>query len=283
MIGSLYYRHPEILLESLSQMNDSYTKNAKKSSNKLMRLMQQFYIFLFGIPEIGFQVRSMYYRWALGEVIKHAQPKKVLDAGSGIGNYVFDMARGLFGVEADGWEIDRRKLQFAKDFADELKITNAHFSYGDITKKPKIVGAYDFVVNVDVLEHVKEYKKALTHLYVSLKPGGYLFIHTPQAHQKRFFRQFETWEHEDHVREGFEPDALRRDLERIGFEVLAVRNSFGFFGSLAWELNHLLLGRHMILAGLLYPFLYVLALLDPTVRNSRGLCFAILARKKDKT
>lgn len=280
MIGSLYSRHPEILLESLSQMNDSYTQNAKKPANGLMRSLQQIYIFVFGIPEIGFQVRSMYYRWALSVVRRDIQPKRVLDAGSGIGNYVFDMARTFVGVQADGWEIDRRKLQFAQHFAEELAITNARFSFGDITQKPKIKGAYDLVVNVDVLEHIKEYKKALTNMY---SPGGYLFIHTPQSNQKRFFRQFETWEHEDHVREGFEPDLLRRDLERIGFEVLAVRNSFGFFGSLAWELNHLLLGRHMILAGLLYPLLYVLASLDPMVRNNRGLCVAILARKKKKT
>lgn len=283
MIGSLYFRHPEILLESLSQMNDSYTQNAKKPAKGLMRNLQQLYIFLFGIPEIGFQVRSMYYRWALSVVKRHIAPKRVLDAGSGIGNYVFDMARMFPGVHADGWEIDRRKMQFAQRFSTELKITNAHFSYGDITKKPNIAGAYDFVVNVDVLEHIKEYKKALANIHLLLKPGGYLFVHTPQENQKRFFRQFETWEHDDHVREGFKPDVLRRDLERIGFDVIAVRNSFGFFGSLAWELNHLLLGRHMMLAGLLYPLLYVFASLDPVVRNNSGLCVAILARKKKKS
>lgn len=282
MIGSMFYRHPEILLQSLSDMNESYQRNARSGSARIMSVLHQIYIRVFGIPEIGFQVRSMYFQQAVDKIRAGDIPESILDVGSGIGSYVFELSKLFPSASVDGWEIDRNKLAFAKKFADELGMSNVRFSYGDITKMSKVHARYNFVLTVDVLEHIDDYTSALRHMYQVLKPGGYLYIHTPSQHQRRFFRVFRSWEHEDHVREGFDPETFGRDLKKVGFSDIHIRHSFGPIGSLAWELNHLLLARSFVLAGVFYPFLYLLSRCDVLLPNTRGLCISVIARKRVK-
>lgn len=279
MTGSIYADHPEVLMQSFTTMNDAYASTSSAKGG-LLAFLQKLYIRLFGIPEIGFQVRTMYFREAMHSIAAAHTPGRILDVGSGIGNYVYESLRIFPKAQVDGWEIDRKKLSFAKKFFKDKDITQGLFAYGDITKKPAKSGVYDLIVNIDVLEHIKDYKKALRHMHMLLAQGGHVYIHVPQVNQKRIFKQLESWEHEDHEREGFAPDAFRKDLEDIGFTVTDMRHTFGFPGSLAWELNHLLLKKSMILAGLAYPLLYFLSRVDTAVTNSSGLCMVVVARKK---
>ncbi len=278
MFGSIYTNHSEILLDSFHDMNTKYHDVSSNVPITFMKGLQALYIRIFGIPEIGFQVRGMYFRKAL-RTITNFKPTKILDAGCGIGSYVYYVAMLYPNTRIDGWEIDRKKLAFAKNFFKDLRINNVHFTYGDITKKQEGSNVYDFIMTIDVLEHIKDYRKALKNFYTLLKSGGYVYIHTPQIHQKRFFSQFKSWEHIDHVREGFEPKKLSADLEKIGFKVISLEHTFGFFGSLAWELNHLLLSKSFVLAGLAFPILYILALMDRYTHNYRGLAASYLAQK----
>lgn len=282
MIGSIFFRHPEILLHSLSQMNDGYDGRVVARSSGFFVFLQKLYVLIFGIPEIGFQVRSMYFQKAIHKIAHVMNPKRVLDVGSGIGSYVFELSRQFPSSKIDGWEIDKKKLSFSRKFAEEQRFRNVSFAFGDITHKPRIRIYYDVVLTVDVLEHISDYKKALSHMHQVLKPGGFLFIHTPQEHQKRFFRLFDTWEHNDHVREGFSPDILKSDLRNIGFTEIEMVHTFGFFGSLTWELNHMLLSKSFVLAGMLYPLLYMVSRLDGLVSNKKGLCLSVVARKKHR-
>lgn len=260
-------------------MNEEYAGATAMGRRGIMAFLETMYIRVFGIPEIGFQVRAMYFCRALDGMGPSFGPSRILDVGSGIGGYVFELARRYPESRIDGWEIDRKKLSFTGRFAAELGVSNVRFSYGDITDKPKKTRQYDFVYSVDVLEHITDYRSALRHMYALLKPGGRLYLHTPAEHQKRFFRKFDTWEHEDHVREGFDPGTLTRDLKKCGFRSVHATHSFGFFGSLAWELNHMSLSRGFVLAAFLYPFLYLMARLDAITENRSGLCIAVTARK----
>ncbi len=280
MMGSIYSDYPGILLQSLSSMNEGYAGMSGKRTGFIPAL-EKAYLRLFGIPEIGYRIRGLYFRSAMRVIARYIRPVRALDVGSGIGNYVFDLT-GLFpGARIDGWEIDRGKLAFTREFAKKKGYDRVAFSYGDITRLPKTSAVYDLLVNIDVLEHIKDYKTALRNMHRLLKPDGFLYLHTPQAHQKRFFKRFESWEHADHAREGFVPQELADDLRSIGFEIVEQRSTFGFFGSLAWELNHLTLSVHRVAAAIAFPFLYAVACLDLITDNgSRGLCTAIIARKK---
>jgi 2-polyprenyl-3-methyl-5-hydroxy-6-metoxy-1,4-benzoquinol methylase len=142
---------------------------------------------------------------------------------------------------------------------------------------------YNLIVNIDVLEHIVDYKTVIKNFYRLLKIGGYIYIHTPQPNQKRIFKQFEKWHHEDHVREGFTPEELRIELKRLGFRIIEMKETFGFFGKLAWELNHFTLKKSFVLAGLFFPFFYCLAEIDLLFNNKGGLGTAILAKKRNIT
>ena len=214
MFGSEYANHPEILMQSLHEMNAKYQK--PRCSANMLGFFQSIYIRLFGIPEIGFQIRGMYFRKALWEM-RDFKPKKILDAGSGIGSYTFYLAKLFPNASVEGWEIDKNKLAFCKKFSKELNIRNAPFSFRNLTNTLGYKSKFDLIVNIDVLEHIKDYKKVLKNFYTLLMPGGYVYIHTPQLNQKRFFSRFDTWKHKDHVREGFDPITLRRDEKQALF------------------------------------------------------------------
>ncbi len=280
MFGSEYYKHPEILMDSLEEMSGEHKKKLKKKTSGIILFLEKIYLLIFGIPEIGFQVRSQYFREMIGSGIKNKKINKVLDAGSGIGIYSFWLSKKFKDSVVDGWEIDKTKLEFSKKFAKELNINNTNLLYGDVTKPSlKNKNKYDLIVNIDVLEHIDNFEDVLKNFHNLLSKGGYLFIHTPQKDQKRIFKSLENWHHEGHVHEGFSPSELKKTLIKIGFGDVWTRETFGFFGKLSWELNHMLLTKGFVISGIAYPFLYFIACLDLLVPNREGLGTAILAKK----
>lgn len=278
MFGKEYSNNIDILMSSFVEMKRDYKKNVKKQKSILFTFPAKLYIKLFGIPEVGFQLRSLYFRDFVSRYVKKNNVKKSIDAGSGIGVYVFWLASKLPNSNIIGIEIDKNKLDFSKDFSDSLRLNNAEFKLGDLSKSIKIKDA-DMVVSIDVLEHIKNYKKALNNFYNILNDKGLLFIHVPQENQKRIFKSLEKWKHEDHVHEGFKPKEMKEELEKIGFKVIEIRETFGFFGKLAWELNHLFLKKGFIFSGIFFPLLYLLAKIDLIPNNKNGLGMAIVAKK----
>jgi len=280
MFGSEYSNHPEMLLDSFKDMSSAYKKGFRRKESKLIRFLERLYLRIFGIPEIGFQVRGQYFMDMLKKNISTKKPERILDAGSGIGTYTFWLSEKYKDSIVDGWEIDKTKLEFSRKFAKELGARNVNFLYGDVTKSsPKNKNKYDLIVSVDVLEHIDDFKGVLRNFYQLLEKGGYLFVHTPQINQQRIFKQTKEWHHDEHLHEGFSPGELKKELADVGFKIIEVRETFGFFGKLAWELNHMLLPKGFIASGIVYPFLYCISRLDLLTKNKRGLGTAVLVKK----
>lgn len=277
MFGRESWRHPEIILKSFNEMSHDHSKKNKK--NKKPTILDQAYLALFGIPEIGFQIRSLYFKKMLGKHLSKKKISKILDAGSGIGTYSFWLSKKFPNSYVDGWDIDKNKLRFSEKFCEELGISNVSFKFNDLYESQKGKNMYDLIINIDVLEHIKDYKKVLKNFYSLLVPGGYLFIHVPQPNQKRIFKQMESWHHDDHVREGIEEKVLKNDLKNIGFKITESRQTFGPLGKLAWELNHIALKKNFITAGIVYLLVYPLILLSQNFKTKNGFGVAILVRK----
>ncbi|HSD98628.1 MAG TPA: class I SAM-dependent methyltransferase, partial [Patescibacteria group bacterium] len=229
-------------------------------------------------PEIGFQIRYLHFKKIITEHIKK-NPRSILDAGSGIGSYSFFLHTQYPRAKITGGDIDKEKLSFSRKYIKLLKIKNVAFSYMDISKQKLQKNKYDLIVSIDVLEHIKNYKQVLYNFSRLLKPGGYLYIHTPHENQKRIFSFSKNWHHEDHVREGFSKSKLIREIGKLHLKVATCYQTFGPFGRFSWETNHVLLGKSFVLAGLLYPLLYAVALLDIFVVDSNGWGIALLVYK----
>lgn len=277
MFGKEYARHLDILLQSFGEINEKYKKKIAKDNFPIGRL-KKLYVSIFGIPEIGFQIRSLYFERILNLHLIKKNPKKILDAGCGIGSYTLLLERMFIKAIVTGGDINKYKLQSCKTIASELNVENVKFKYLNITKINNNI-KYDLAVCIDVLEHIRDYESALKNLCKLLKNGGYLYIHVPQPNQKRIFRSFKKWHHVDHVREGIARKVLENSLEKLGFRIIESRSTFGFFGKLAWELNHISLSKNFFIAGVTYPLLYGMAKMDLWQKNKNGLGTAVLAKK----
>lgn len=276
MFGREYSNYLEVLLHSFSMMSESYeTKKVKQS--KILKVLQEIYIKIFGIPEVGLQIRSLYFKQALSD-LNDKKFEKILDAGSGIGIYSIYLSEKFPNSKVVGVDLDKFNVKLSNKIKHDLGINNLKFEYRDITKKTG-VEKYDLIVNIDVLEHIENFELVLKNFYNSLNTSGFLYIHTPQTNQKRIFSSLEDWHHEDHIREGFNKNELRKDLEKIGYKIVKLEETFGFFGKLAWEINHMMLSKNFILSGITYPIVYLIASLDILTSNKKGLGISILAQK----
>mgnify|MGYP001603256529 CR=1 FL=1 len=265
--GREYAAYLEILLDSFTSTNTQYSKIGNIKPTPLVKKLIKLYVSIFGIPEIGFQIRCRYFVKTL-DLLKNFEPKKILDAGCGIGLYTFMLAKRYPQAQILGIDMDEYKLEFCRRFATDHHITNVQFAKGDLTKIKLGNDNYDLIVNIDVLEHIRPYQKVLKSFYSSLKLGGYFYIHTPQVNQRRIFKKFfSTWKHEEHVREGFNPELLKNDLLQTGFKSVNYWSGFGFLGRLAWELNHISLSQNILLAGLMFPIVSLISILDIRKRS----------------
>src|SRR5688572_11775430 len=112
MFGKEYANHLDILTQSFGQMNEQYQEKIKtdKNANTFTESFKKIYILLFGIPEIGFQIRSIYFKKILTSHIFNKNPQNILDAGSGIGAYSIWLAKNFNYAKITGGEIDKDKL-----------------------------------------------------------------------------------------------------------------------------------------------------------------------------
>ena len=121
---------------------------------------------------------------------------KVVDIGFGTG-----FGTHLFAQHSDvvGYEVDEEAVEFAKSVFPHID-----FRCGDVVKG--IDGKFDFVVMVDVLEHIRQDKKALLNAKDMLLSGGKLILSTPN----RLSRYRKS---KNHVKE-YAPRELEGILER---------------------------------------------------------------------
>jgi SAM-dependent methyltransferase len=252
----------------------------RQKASRIKERLERAYIGIFGIPEIGFQLRGLHFRRIIGKHLAKQRFTRILDAGSGIGAYAFLLTARFPQAEIVAYEIDDAKLSVCADIAAVAGLRRIDFIRHDLTARTPITVQFDLIVNIDVLEHITDYEAVLDNFEVSLKRGGYLFIHTPQPNQRRIFNSLSSWGHQGHVREGFLPNELCQYLSDRGFSVVACRETFGPFGKFAWELNHIILAKSLALGAFTFPILYLLATLDLLNSNRRGLGTALLASKR---
>jgi len=100
---------------------------------------------------------------------------RVLEVGFGTGAGVLQYAPAARLVDAI--EIDLGAVDFAQK---TFPLNNVNWLEGDITD-PDLRGHYDAVVMIETLEHVPDYKAALTNIRNLLHPGGELIMSARNA------------------------------------------------------------------------------------------------------
>jgi len=142
---------------------------------------------------------------------------KFLEVGMGSGDLILDLAKRKY--EGMGTDLADKSVQMARE---KLKNIDSKIR---VEKKDlfDIIGSFDIVIILEVIEHIEDDKKALKKIYELLNKGGHLIISAP-AHKKDW--SFASDELAGHYRR-YEKNGIKSKLEEVGFRVLKLYN-YGF-------------------------------------------------------
>lgn len=215
---------------------------------------------------------------------------KILDAGSGFGQYSFWMASKNQNYSIDAIDVKDEQIADCNQFFAKCNLTNAKFAVGDLTQ-PIADNKYDLVLCVDVMEHVLEDVQVFKNYHQAMKPGAMLLISTPSDQGGSDVHE-ETGESfiGEHVRDGYPVEEIADKLKQAGFTKMEILFSYGNPGKIAWKLSMkwpmLMLNTSKLFFIILpfyylitYPFSYVLNWLDTNSKHASGTGLIVKAWK----
>jgi len=144
---------------------------------------------------------------------KFAKNRSILDIACGVG-YSAPLFIQAGAISYDGVDLNEKRVTYASHAygSDQIK-----FFIGDICfyKSGK---TYDMITCYETIEHVENYESALKNLYSLLKPGGMLFISSPNrlVTSPRALHLHHKPANEFHTQE-FTPEELLVQLLNAGF------------------------------------------------------------------
>jgi SAM-dependent methyltransferase len=219
------------------------------------------------------------------------RPIDVLDAGTGFGQYAYFIAANFPNTRIHAVDVKQDYLDNARRFFEKTPFANrVHLAQDDLTRL-QAEGSFDFILSVDVMEHIEDDRGVFRNFERVLRPGGYVLINTPsnlggsdvqESGQTSFI--------EEHVRDGYSREELEGKLRDAGLEPVRSLYTYGPYGSLAWRM---LIKYPMLMVGkmrpalLLLPFYYVPVLplglllnaLDVRRQNDSGTGLLVIAEK----
>lgn len=184
-------------------------------------------------------LRAWHVRKALKRIARKNPFKAfMLDAGAGFGQYTWRMSRMnknwlIKAVDIDPDHTSGNSAFFAMAGLSE-RVTCETADLTLLTEKE----TYDFILSVDVMEHIKEDELVFTNFFKALKPGGVLLISTPSDKGgSDVHHEGELSFIDEHVRDGYSIDDITGKLSRAGFRNVRARYTYGIPGSISWRLS----------------------------------------------
>lgn len=214
-------------------------------------------------------LREWYVRSVLFRLFQDRKPARILDAGCGFGQYSYLMATRFPAASIDSVDLNPAHVSALSDFSGRLNL-NINPSVQDLTKYAS-QESYDFILCVDVIEHIENDRAVFTNFANSLSPGGEVVISTPSDLGGSDHHHDHDHDHQgghgfidEHARDGYSIADLKEKLETAGLVVADIRYTYGAFGSFAWKLAvkwpMMLLNLSMVLV-LLLPFYFLITLI----------------------
>ena len=202
-----------------------------------------------------------------------------LDGGCGLGNWNFLLRRSPGMRLTVGVDISDC-LNAVEQYRQEQNYRNISFIKGDILNLPFADEVFNFITCLGVIEHFEDPCVPLLKLKLLLKPGGILFLDTPNHGLWELYnRAFPIDEHEDY----YSPQELVNILNKVDMEELE-SYALGFSNSVMTPLYQMYdYNKHSpISRG--YHFLINqlkrgLKLLDPRLDSRYGFYSIVIARK----
>ena len=129
--------------------------------------------------------------------------------------HLLDIGSGISPVAPSNLLKKTLFMDLSKEGINFLKKQGLNAEQGNITKTHFKKNNFDWIFCSEVLEHTKDYKKAIKELYRITKKKGKVMITVP-VHKKYWHSDDEFVEHYRR----FNPKILRKDIENAGFEIM---------------------------------------------------------------
>lgn len=218
---------------------------------------ERLYVRCFGAPVNGLRIR-------LRRVLPATRGRytRILDAGCGPGVFTMELAKRHPEAEVVGVDVDEEAIGRASTIARRAGLTNCRFELGDV-RDLRYREAFDLVVSVDNLEHVREDDEAIVSLRDALKPSGTLVVHVPGYYRRwLLFGRRVNFDVPGHVRPGYTAEVLQAKLTAAGLRVLDCHYTYGILETFTNNISYLITGarrRNRHVYALVFPFLLALS------------------------
>jgi 2-polyprenyl-3-methyl-5-hydroxy-6-metoxy-1,4-benzoquinol methylase len=237
-------------------------------------------------------LRSWHVRKAIRKIVP-ALPENtsMLDAGSGFGQYTWRMSGLHKKWKINAIDINQEQVNDCNDFFSETGRTErVSFETADLTLLNK-EDQFDFILTVDVMEHIEKDEMVFSNFYKSLKSNGILMISTPS--DKGGSDVHDNEDHsfiDEHVRDGYGTEEIDKKLKRAGFRKVDAGYTYGWAGSLSWVLSMKypvkMINKSYLFFILLplyylifFPFSFFLNIIDVNSRIRKGTGLLVIAYK----
>lgn len=228
----------------------------------MSRYLQKVEKLLSSEPDPAFARRAKY----IFKNLDISGKEKILDLGCGRGFYLKTLLELWPDLKLYGVDQNKKYLDIAK----RVLSTKVNLTRSSATKLPFKDESFERVIASEVLEHIKNDKKAISEISRILKPGGRVIITVPNKNYPFFWDPI-NWTFEiffnkhipkniwwlagiwaDHFRL-YSVKGLKNKLKEVGFQIIATRKLTGY----CFPFSHFLLygvGKNVVETGLLKSF-----------------------------
>ncbi len=256
-----------------------------RNSNRLRKL---FYFLL----DLLF-LRSWHLRRLLAEKGEEFEEKglwKVLDAGSGFGQYDYFLLKKFQRVEIYSIDIKDEYLEdnrkFFKQEIDQGRIEFSNENLLELSSDEK----FDLILCVDVLEHIEDDVRVINNLSSLIKNDGYFLMHSPSHLSGDDAEEDDSFVGE-HARTGYSKADIEKKLMEADLLPVMTHYTYGSAGRKAWILSikypMILFNKIGLFAfvpllvyyPLILPIVLILNYADLFTKNKKGNGIYAFARK----
>ncbi len=167
---------------------------------------------------------------------------KILDAGSGFGQYTYRMSRMFPNSSILAVDVKEEQVADCNQFFEQIKTSErVKFEVADLTQFIRD-DSFNLILSIDVMEHIEEDVTVFENFHQSLKKDGVLLISTPsdQGGSDTHDHDHEEGAHgfiDEHVRDGYNIQEIEEKLKSVGFSKVETKYSYGKPGNISWRLS----------------------------------------------
>lgn len=265
-------------MELIYGKSQVYTSSKMKKYPFLAKLVNK----VFGYTNVGNYARATIFK-NLVEELPYQSFRKVLDLGTGYGEFAFMLANGIPNAEVTALDVAPERIKAVNEAIEKSGAKNIKTHLGKMdTLEDK---NYDFIFAIDVFEHIEEEEMPFDESREALADGGYFLVKIPTDEQltilpERWFEDHHDWLEDEHVGQIYDLEGLKARFEREGFKVVHASYSDGFWSRLGWEIGYLSKKGGMIPQLLFLPLAKFFVWLDRAVHSGKsGNAIQVIGQK----